>query len=256
MTNTRRLEDKIARLAGPDIPIQEDGREVGGRDRRGRLLAFIQEIDETILPSELVFDNYAKDALVVEVANRRLLRLNGEDLPQTGDGEVLFPDLAQTIEDFLSETDTLKVTASRISRQIDPSEVGCSSTMIAKYWAIDPYRGAPESALDRLDIFMEACSVLSSAWMRLDAPGIIQKSGTEEDTQRLAAIIESDLSEVDRNLEQCTSDSSGSHCTILGTSSGDARSIAYVKAGTSLALVIFASEQLPQVHSLWQSIHR
>jgi hypothetical protein len=204
----------------------------------------------------LVFSTSAQDKLVLEVANRRLLRLNGTALPQTEEGEFLLSVPARTIESFVSGTQMLKVKGSRLSHQIDPSEVGCSSTVIAKFWGIDLYRSASESEEIKLDSFMEACSPLSFAWMRLDASAIMQKSGTIEDTQLLASIFESDLSEVDRNLGQFTSEPIGPNCTIFGTQCSDGRSIAYLKAGTSLALVLFASDNLSQVHSLWRSIHQ
>lgn len=256
MTKSTRLEHKIARLAEPDASVQKDGRLLTATDLRGRLLVLLQEIDETILPSKLVFSTAAQDKLVLEVAHRRLLRLNGTALPQTAEGEVLLSVPAGRIQGFVSGTEILKVKGSRLSRQVDPSEVGCSSTAIAKFYGIDLYRTAPESEEIRLDSFMEACSPLSSAWMRIDASGIIQKSGTIEDTQLLAAILESDLAELDRNLAQFTSEPIGPYCTIFGTSCRDKRSIAYLNAGTSVALVLFVSKKSSQVHSLWRSIHQ
>ena len=183
MTDLRRLEHKIARLAAPDEHIEADGRDIGAADRRGRLLAIMQEIDETILPRTLTFRNDVAGVLVLEVANRRLLSVNDALAPQTGErGEVLTAELVQVIEAFLASTNELKISASRLGRPIGPDEIGCSSAMLAKEWGIDLYRSSPESLAERLDTFMEACSDLSSAWLRHDAPGIIQKSGTEEET--------------------------------------------------------------------------
>jgi len=257
VTDVRRLEHKIAKFASPASPVAADGREIGAVGRRDRLQAILQEIDEIILPSTLTFRNDGADALVLEVANRRLLRFNGAIAPQGEEGgELMTTGLVQAIDDLFAGAKPPRIRTSRLGRDIDPEEIGCSSAALAEAWGIDLYGSTSQDPAERLDTFMKACSDLSTAWFRLDAPGIIQKSGTEEDTGRLAALAESDLSAIDRSLNSCAADADGARCAILGPGDDGARSIAYIKAETSLALVMFASEDVSAFNALWQRVYQ
>ncbi len=257
MKDRRRLEHKIARSGTPDGPIGVDGRELVAADRGSRLRAVLQEIDEVILPSTLTFRNDAGHTLALEVANRRVLRIENIPVPRTDeDGEFPTARLVEAIEGFVAGEGVLKVRSAKLGRQISPDEIGCSSETLAKELAIDLYGGASEDLIDRFGTFVDSCAGFSTASFRLDASGIVQKSGPEEDTRRLAALAESDLLAMDRQFDRCSRGVAPARCAIVGSGDDGARSIAYVKADTSLALILVASEHVPEVNALWHRIHR
>jgi len=257
VTDLRRLKHKIARLAASGNEIDAAGRDLGPASGRDGLLAILQEIDETILPSKLTFRIEDIVDVELEVANRRLLSFNGAIVPTDDKGrDLLIAALEQAVEGLFAGTGSPKVTASPINRKIGPDEIGCSSTMLAKVWGIDLYGDASGNTAERLDAFMDACSGISLAWLRRDAHDSIQKRGSDQDTTRLATLLEYDFPALERSFEGGSPDTRGAHCAILGSARNGTNAIAYIKTDTSLALVLIAPEGVPKFHALWQNTYQ
>ena len=267
MSEIRRLQDKLAKLSAAAEGVDNGGRNIRAADKKGLLLAVLHEIDETILARELTFQNDAGSTLVLVVAARRLLGL-GE---QTGaakspfhdtilgqsfsePSEALFGALAALLNEFLEGTSKLVVRPRKLSRATDPSEIGCSAEALAQAWSLELYGSHESASSDRIEDFIAACAKISLASVRFDAENIRQKSGQEDELQRLVGLAQRNHSHLDSLLSNCVVKSDAPRCAILGSSDGNRQSILYVASGTVRALVMISSDQLADIYSLWRNV--
>src|SRR6056297_1357048 len=104
MSDERRLENKLARLAEP-AAAPGPGRALSLAGPGGALRAVLAEIDETVLPRRLHFAAGGAVRLSVEVAERRILAAalaGGAPLPlpeSAGNAEPLRAALAEALAD-------------------------------------------------------------------------------------------------------------------------------------------------------------
>lgn len=267
MSEIHRLQDKLAKLRAAAEGVDSGGRNIRAADKKGLLLAILHEIDETILGRELTFHNDAGSTLVFEVAARRLLGLGeqsgaakspsyetilGQSFSEASG--TLFDALAALLDDFLADTSKLVVKSRKLSRATDPSEIGCSAEALAQAWSLDLYNGNGSASTDQLDEFFAACAEISLASVRFDAENIYQKSGQEDELQRLVELAQCDHSHLDKLLDECIAKANPPRCVVLRSSQGNRESILYVAAGTARALFMISSEIFSDVISLWRVV--
>ncbi|TCM88166.1 hypothetical protein [Rhodovulum steppense] len=126
MGDLDRLNSKLAKLKGKD-----DG-QIRASATDSIVSALLTEIEETILPREMILTNESGNRFVLVVAGRRLLALSGHGAEEEGsEGR---EDAAARIiavfrgpfRTFLDNAREISIDAARPPNRIDPTMIGCS----------------------------------------------------------------------------------------------------------------------------------
>ncbi|SIO40659.1 hypothetical protein SAMN05444722_1939 [Rhodovulum sp. ES.010] len=164
MTDLERLNRKLAKFkTGDDAPEQTVA---GGTD--GIVSALLSEIEETILPREMVLTDENGTEFRLLVAGRRLLRVDGGNAaaPDSDDpADAVAAAFAGPLRSFLDQAGEISVAADRPRDRLDPTEIGCSVEALVAAAAQPP--ATPAADADPVS----ACLALCRAGLRLDADG-------------------------------------------------------------------------------------
>lgn len=266
MSDIRRLKEKLAKIsAGADLDDQ-GGRILEPSNEGGFLGAFLNEIDETVLARKLTFKNEAGSTLGFDVANRRLLRLSDRSGPAdvalcdtlmaksfSHDSGHLIDALFSFLEKFFENSNSLIVRSDKPERSSDPSEIGCSSATLAQAWSLNLYNG-PESIVNKsFEEFASSCEEDAIAWVRYDEEKTYQTSGPEDDQTRLIELSKSDTSGLEDLLKNSLPLGGSTRCAIVESSGEVSQSILFIIGDQMKALMLFPSDNLPDIHSRWGS---
>lgn len=135
MSGLERLNSKLAKLKGNDEAAEQTV--AGGTD--GILAVLLSEIEETILPREMVLSNEAGEEFKLLVAGRRLLRVSGPEIPQDKAQEcpAILAAFNGPLRQFLDRAQEIGIAALRPSYRIDAAQMGCSAEMLSGSIATD-----------------------------------------------------------------------------------------------------------------------
>lgn len=254
MNDKKRLTEKLGKLAADTDEIGLEGRRLASEAGADVLrAALLKEIDETILPRLLTFRNRDGDALALEVAGRRLLRVRAA--PEGSVAVARVPALTAPIgaEDagqcallatvlvrFLGDGGSLAVTASPLDRRPDPSNVGRSPDALAislsSAGEIPPDEdetAEPESGDDRIARFLKQSAPGALAWIRLSPAGIAESGGDDEAKALLSGLVPESIADVARELGP---EATG-RCLVLMT---DGAALFYGADGTDDAVAVLS----------------
>lgn len=238
MTARDRLNSKLAKLKGGSDPAEPTVFE--GVD--GMLAALLAEIDETVLPREMVLTNEKGEEARLLVAGRRLLRVGGpgeslEAGPAAPDDAGSERDAADalaaafhgTLRGFLDRAEEISVTARRPAYRVDPREFGCSVEMLSRPGDAAAPAGAPGN--DPIGAGLAA----ALAGLRLSGDRI---TGTVADpalSDRLRGFAETALGELARDTGLAAGETA---CTILRAAAPGRPLLVHIVRGDEAALLL------------------
>jgi len=263
MSDIDRLTRNLQKLAAPIEPTRQPGRTVLATGEHGVLRSVLQEIDATILGREIVFQIDAGTALVIEAANRRLLRLKAPDVdpatipdrligqPILESDTVLLDKLRCLLADFARSADKVFVETSRLGRTIDPGEVGCSAVSLAAKWGIDLGNGAKINPADRFENFVLACGDISLASVVIAGDAAARQTGPADGILRLADLVAHDLGPMQQKIDGClTAAEMADQLTVVGDRHSP-EVVVYAVAGDVRAYFIVPSDSIRDIHAAW-----
>ena len=167
------------------------------------LRRMLWEIDETVLPRQLIFGTREGGTVTLAAGNRRLLRIESASGPGmdahaelAGQGfEPGTPGVAEEIrallEKLIEGADTVFVRQDTHSEPIDPERAGLSATALAESWGIDLAGSEGSAPGDAIDTFLGSAQSAVLAWL-MTGPETPETEGAGEPgaVDELAAFAE------------------------------------------------------------------
>ncbi len=264
MSDIDRLNQKLARLAGPIEAGDGAGRVLAGSGPEALLAAMLEEIDETVFARDLRFETDSGAVLVFEVANRRLLALKEaspavpglapQALGDTDQGaiESLRPGLIA----FLQPAQRLRVSATRPERAPDPGDIGCSVAVLTRLWLPEAGLGpiSPPPSPERLaDGFADAFGEIASAGLLLRDDAPVARTGPEDAVARLQQTAR-DIDRLRAKLSACLRDGgTGGYVAALDWAE-DSQTLILASAGPMTALLLAPPERLDDIRKAWRDL--
>lgn len=250
MTARDRLNSKLAKLKGGSG--SEEPTVFGGTD--GIVAALLAEIDETILPREMVLTNEKGEEARLLVAGRRLLRVGGPgerlDAAQAASGErdaehgavdAIAAAFHGTLRGFLDRAEEIGVTARRPGYRVDPTEVGCSVDMLSQP-GTEP-GGPPAPVADPIAAGLAA----ARAGLRLSGDRITGSTGDPALAEGLRGFAETALADLTRDTDRADGRLS---CRILRAAAPGGMLLAHIARGEDAALLLTPEGALAELLAL------
>jgi len=270
MTDQRRLQDKLQKIA---VSAEfSAGRRVLHTGQGGDfLVAILHEIDETILGRLLVFENDNGACIELDAANRHLLRLN-----QTSGDDALavhadlcdrqFSDadgagtsaLAALLQVFLAGTKTLHVSAKKLNRTPEVTEIGYSAHFLADAWGIGLYGADPTAPPDLPELpdqsepFIGYCQDIALAWIRLDSDGKTDQSKKSAALTRLIKLCDASSSAHIKALDGLGGLAAARRSVILGHGP-DQQAVLWLQSGSGQLYCLIPGAELAAVIAGWHA---
>lgn len=264
MSDAKRLQDKLAKLTEKSAATHSGNREINTARETGFRLAVLQEIDETILGRNLIFQNENNKGFTLEAANRRLHRVieftlnSAENSFDNLIGQQFFEqDIEQTsrfaelLDAFFEGSQKYFVHSKRLNQTPDPENVGCAASVLATALSVDLYEKDIEAENDHSEEKLVACIKLATSWVRFDATGIVKSAGDLSGIHHLKSLIKHDMSQFDQRLDD--SFGTSARFVVLGPDMSKGHLILYLKASKQGAYLILKTQNLPELQSLWHS---
>jgi len=236
MNGLDRLNRKLAKLKGNQGAVERSV--VGGTD--GILEVLLAEIDETMLPREMILTDERGGTIKLLVASRRLMRVGAPGAPvdrpippraPVNDEDDGAADIVAAVNgrlrDFLDRAQTLDIDAVRPQDAIDLTEIGCPAERLAQTLR----RSGGTTPVDGI----AACLAEAVAGLQLCDGEIARHVGDPDLAERLAAFAEAGLPALDRALG---APQTGPDCAILPGPGPDALLLARLSDGRRTALVL------------------
>lgn len=265
MSDTQRLEDKIAKLNAAGLGVTASGREIKAPDSDGFVRAILNEIEEIILARELLFENSSGETLGLKVVNRRLLRVSNQSdekltrlaapiLEQDFSQEsgLLISGLFDFLTEFLKDTSKLIVSTKKLEQVPNPADIGCSPEALAQAWSLDMFEDVNSRYENRVENFVESNAEFILAYVQYDSDGFSKKVGQEDNINQLVELSENGLSQLVGHLEKFLHPNSAQYCVILSAGQDDGHSILYIVVGSKKTLVMVPSNRASGIYSIWQ----
>ncbi|MGC9419086.1 MAG: hypothetical protein ACP5EN_08935 [Rhodovulum sp.] len=244
MTSLYRLNSKLAKLKGAD----DDAEQIVTGATEGIIAVLLSEIEETILPREMVLTDENGARFVLLVAGRRLLHVGetaagaAEDAPEDAGSDPADRIIATfngPFRAFLDRAREIGIDAHRPHDRIDPTRIGCSVESLAQAVA---QGAAPAPAADPL---AEALA-LGAAGLRLSGGEVVARSGDPALLARLDGVSDS-VGGVSRVTGE---DASSPVCTIFATPDPEGTLLAQIAFRGEAALVLAPATARPALLAL------
>ena len=158
------------------------------------------------------------------------------------------------LDDFLSGTEILHVAASKLSRDIDAAEIGCSVDYLASAWRVALYGENPVDVAAALEPFIGYCQDISLAWIMVEADGSPEKHGHSEELVGIQSVYDSYLSGNTKELMDYLQVKNDSRCLILGTDVASERSVVLLDTGETKLFCLISGAELAAVISAWHQV--
>ena len=267
VNDTRRLQEKLVKLATAKKPIGLSASDISAPGKDGALLAILSEIDETVMARLLVFRNGAGKTVELEVANRRLLRVADTSTQTMADttlpgqmfsesGGPLVESLRVAFDDFLPDGEQVFVQSKKLAQAPDPTVIGCASETLAQLWSLDLYPSPETASAGLMEQFIATCADIATAWVQLENDAIEQATGPDEQVERLIEIVAGPLAEFDAGLNKHMQGSEATRCVTLGPQDETGDVVVYAKIMASGLLMVLSDAHLPDVISNWRSLQK
>lgn len=206
------LRDRLIALAGPPEPHDGSARILDVSAGRTLQTAFEEEIAQTRLPRQLVFQNSAGTRLALSAASGRILSLDDAALPD--DAGIIFPLVldeedaesislaAVLLSRFLAEAKKITVIAQLNCAAQDGMGLGISPVLLRTR----AQRAGPETK--QFDLFLSEIQSHCSAWMVIRDGEVAELEGSPGHKARLSQIADT-LEDAEHG------DAPGLHCVLL-----------------------------------------
>ena len=253
MTDTQRLNRRIAAYLRPVAPTNHIGRVIVASAEKDMLGVYLHEIAETLLPRRLILTADNGDCLTVEVSNRNILRLvhaTGQRQPplnQSLVGTAVTPEqtglLLDVFDGFMRGLLGLTVRSEHLTHPPDAAIGGISAT------ALTNRRASPVA--DRLTRFLAALDKVPGIILQIDGSEMTYAEGDES--------ILADLLDVSRAIwgdagTMPDAPDSAQFIVLESTAEGhDSVSTVLAKAGQGRLLFQVEHETAPDLTARWLS---
>lgn len=181
MTDTQRLDHRIAAYLRPVTPTKQGGRVMVASGAEDMLAVYLREIAETLLPRRLILTADNGDCLTVDVSNRTILRLvhaSGHRQPplnQSLIGTAVTQEqtglLLDVLDRFMRGLSGLTVRSEHLTHRPDAAGGGISAT------ALTERRASPVT--DRLTRFLAALDQMQGIIVQMDGSEMTHAQGDE-----------------------------------------------------------------------------
>ncbi len=251
MSETDKLRNKLSKLAEADAGIPGHEREVRAADSYDCLTKILDEIEEIVLPRDLMLRNAAGQTLSLTVKNRRLIRLNSpvtqslagfinvfdQELSASDSGQMV--DLANVFATFCVYGSVISVETAKAASGDHLDEIGVAVEQIHHAATAHPDFKAPVDEADLMQIICNRSGGHCLAWIRLNNEGVVSSDGSEAHLGRLHVIFENALPYVSRHTQTANREVSVPQYWVFGAriASPVRTAIAIVGADTMLALM-------------------
>ncbi|TCO74012.1 hypothetical protein EV655_101169 [Rhodovulum euryhalinum] len=224
-----RLNSKLAKLKGADA---EDDQIVTGATE-GIIAALLAEIEETILPRDMVLTNERGEQALLVVVGRRVVHLEAPGGPVSGVADAEDDPAARLIaaftgpfRTFLDQAREISIDAMRPHHRVDPTEIGCSvETLAAAITAV----GTDEAA--EIDPVTAGLGH-AVAGLRLAGGEIVARTGDPALVTRLEGLAGGGAA----GLGQVAA--GGASCTLLGPAGDGGLILVRIEARGEAALIL------------------
>lgn len=193
-------------------------RRLSEQDARALATALLRDIDETILPRHVRVTTNTGRTVLLDIAGRRLLRL---EIPGSG-GAVGQPDdpleaaqlISAELKRALANATELTLQTQRVDSAQDRSDVGCSAASLADAMGLDLDALEGESLTDKA---LRAVSRHAGAVLVLDGHGrCTRRIGDDGMTSDLETLARDHLREITATMVQAMGRGHGRGCLCLG----------------------------------------
>lgn len=260
MDDFSRLEAKLAKLR-QRAAAPGEGRSIRGKPEQ-LLAAVVSEIDETILPRELVFAS-GQSSFSIAVANRRLQALMTLAPVQSDTGELAgqaiadaedeaLPKVRETLIALLATEALWTISSRRQSGSGFPSDIGVPSGPLARAWEITPSgegRSNPEATLAD---YLGSLGKEATAWLLIEGEEVKNQSGPDEVVAGLgnqaAVFLDGYFSKKDMIFQGETGPSG-----LVFAGNADADAVLFLDCGSSLAFVMSSAKTVATLARDWQA---
>ncbi|MEM8631005.1 MAG: hypothetical protein AAGF74_07200 [Pseudomonadota bacterium] len=267
MSEGDRLLTKVARLRRGGDVARKGRREYFVPEDTDLLATLLQEIDETVLPRRLVFESGNGGRLEIEATNRRILRvvsmqanglsashkaMIGKGLTEAEDQDldVLF----SMFDALVGDSDTLSVSADRLSDATAPADVGCSAERLAVSWGIDLNAALKADPVADFTTFVTSFAAAAKAWQLLKGVEKETSGGFAEYLGPLGAFSEAGLTAVAARLAAATGEAYPQGLISVSPDTAQDPSVLYAWIEARSALFVLDAEKIPEGISLFHRI--
>ena len=267
MSDFARLQEALAKL-GTRVRGPGEGRHLKGEDANVLLAAFVEEIDETILPRRLIFSTKGGTEFQIAVANRRVQALlspapkvKGTNLSQFADqplSDVEEPVVAALRGALLVEFEkagTVSVRSQRLTGVNFGSDVGVPAGVLAKAWEIVEREVVNLDPPELLGSYLEWLGNRAIAWLRIEGEEVTDQKGkvarVEALSEQAALFLDSYFSKFD----DLFSNAAGPFVTVLASEAEDSKeAILFIEIAELSAFVVVKDTAIAEAVTHWQSL--
>jgi hypothetical protein len=267
MSQDQRLREQLSELGKHTTDAGQ--RTISGSDVGMLTTRILREVDETILPRKVIFENEIGQIFQIEAAARRILKVKFTATPTANanhdsvSGQIfsdptgpLVAKLRHALSDFLSKTQSLTVATQKTDTQNDPSQIGCSAVSIAQVWGYDLFTSPANDAGDVLAQLIDACGESVVAWMLFDAETITAKSGDPAFLSRIAAVDPQQMVDFDAKLIRVPGEKSDFACVVFSEQTPNGTALLFARDAEKRAFICIPSAQVPAIQEVWETLFR
>jgi hypothetical protein len=248
------LSQKLAALSSEGENFENGLRVVSDGVTPPILTAILSEIDMTVLPRKLTFRmNDSEISLVAGGRRLRGLVKASKDIKGvmgvlgksvSHDEPEVIAGLFEIIGQFTATAGQMTVVSDDPDAMGGQSDAGLSGQSLADHWDVDLHPQPPTPMI----AFARACGDLVTAWVVLTNNSDNKTGGDGATLAVLKAAIAEQWDDFSGSVDQLAGDS-GFIC--LNDALGDAGSVAIVKGPSEAAILCYASQNMAQLHGLW-----
>lgn len=254
MSDSDRLEHKIARLSD-DIDVDGSGqRALSAPDSEALMAMLLREVDETVLHRSLVVETPARATARIEAAAGRILALEtaegvlsgAADFAEVTDFAVA---LATTLRGFLGTETRLVIRTETASTIPQPADLRCPAVRIAALL------GSQTTGTEGLTAFAKALSDHALAWRIASPDGPPRQSGDPAD--RIAdidAYLAKAGDRLDQQLDLVLGGSGRSGCVMLATEGGNGERLICARSGQAHLLLLARASVDTELSGRWNAL--
>lgn len=258
MKNTRRLAERIAKLAASETPSPE-GRELAPGPDGSALAAILREVDETVLPRTLTFRR-GEGRLVLSAGNRRLITVDAAEGPGASAARDMLgrpltqPDVAllgrlrDALVSALPGGAPIRVRTAAPSARGGNFASGTTAAALASAWGVDLASAAESGSPGPVDDFLGVAPSLSRAWIRLAAGRVTEAGGDATLAGRLRDFADSaDMAELDMAQH-----GDGPSFVAIGRAPDDGDCLVYLSDKADAVLMMIPADGLDAAKTGWR----
>jgi len=256
MVDIEQLKQNLTRLTQEAVGIAGGVRELVIPDQGGALAAIIVEIEDTILPRRLIFENDRAESLILNISSRRVMSFARKD---NGSFDNQFEEISDRQISLLRETlVTFAATAKRVTLRFefydaprDFANIGVRGMSLHESDGVsETLPASPQGEAGRdLNKFVESCTEIASALVSTEGTKVVLTRGDAGLLSSLQDLALAELSGISDPSEIIAQD----QCIVMSGSEGSERAVLCGVSGTQMVFAAFATDRLNEMMTLWSA---